>query len=329
MIDDIKDSIKAKLYDFQYTPFMSSVLISWMVINHKYLLVFFADYDDLEKKLDLLKEWDFALHTPWFTIPYVMNVLLPILFGLFYVFVYPKINKKFYEYTLERNKELKKIKQDIEDETPITQEKARELKREHYKLADERDQALEKLKESQKEHAEALTNAMKPLHDEIQAHIAAHNVSNQLIEKLKAENQKIQSQLDQSNQFLMSKNDEYSELENKVVDLEKQLASVDVKNATVKVEGVQANTSVVTDNETDISFISVIKYLHDSYDTTYEANILEKMYKELAIPKAVTRNILNDLVQQNILSRTPSNQILITQDGGKKLVEIMQKSPPF
>lgn len=134
MIDDIKDSIKAKLYDFQYTPFMSSVLISWVVINHKYLLVFFADYDDLEKKLDLLKEWDFALHTPWFTVPYVMNVLLPILFGLFYVFVYPKINKKFYEYTLERNKELKKIKQDIEDETPITQEKARELKREHYKL---------------------------------------------------------------------------------------------------------------------------------------------------------------------------------------------------
>lgn len=144
MGEELKNSIKAKLYDFAYTPFMSSVLISWIIINHKYLLVFFADYD-LEKKLLLLKGWDFALHTPWFAIPCILNVLLSILFGLFYVFAYPKINKKFYEYTLERNKELKKIKQDIEDETPLTVKESQDIRKEIDYLTIERDEIRNRL----------------------------------------------------------------------------------------------------------------------------------------------------------------------------------------
>jgi hypothetical protein len=61
VLNDIKDSIKAKLYDFTYTPFMSSVLISWVVFNQKYLLIYFSD-SDLDKKLFLLTSHDFAFH---------------------------------------------------------------------------------------------------------------------------------------------------------------------------------------------------------------------------------------------------------------------------
>ena len=61
----------------------------------------------------------------------------------FILFLYPMASKKFYEYTLEKNKELKKIKQNIEDVTPITQEEARTL-RESITQLTENKYALEK-----------------------------------------------------------------------------------------------------------------------------------------------------------------------------------------
>lgn len=86
-----------------------------------------ASYD-LDKKLALLEQYDFSWQITWFPVPWVFNIWLPILFGLFYTFIYPMASKKFYEFTLEKNKELKVIKQNIEDVTPVTQEEARALR---------------------------------------------------------------------------------------------------------------------------------------------------------------------------------------------------------
>ena len=144
MINDIKNSIKAKLYDFAYTPFMSSMVISWIIINHKYILIYMASYD-LDKKLTLLEQYDFTFYISWFSIPWGLNIWLPIAFGLFYTFLYPFASKKFYEYTLEKNKELKKIKQDIEDVTPVTQEEARTLRESITQLTENKFELEKKL----------------------------------------------------------------------------------------------------------------------------------------------------------------------------------------
>jgi len=140
MLKDVQNSIKAKLYDFTYSPFMSSMIISWIVINHKYILIYMASYD-LDKKLALLNQYDFTLlYVPW-----ALNIWIPILFGLFYTFLYPMASKKFYEYTLQKNKELKKIKQDIEDITPITQEEARVLRESITQLTENKYELEKKL----------------------------------------------------------------------------------------------------------------------------------------------------------------------------------------
>lgn len=144
MLKDVQNSIKAKLYDFTYSPFLSSMIISWIIINHKYILIYMASYD-LDKKLSLLKQYDFTLYTPWFNIPWAFNIWLPILFGLFYTFIYPQISKKFYEFTLKKNKELKKIKQDIEDITPVTQEEARALRESITQLTENKYELEKKL----------------------------------------------------------------------------------------------------------------------------------------------------------------------------------------
>lgn len=161
-MSDITNSIKAKLYDFTYTPFMSSMIISWIILNHKYLLIYFGD-SKLDEKLTLLNEYDFSWHTSKFDLPYTMNVWFPIIFGLFYVFVYPWASKIFYEYTLERTKALKKVKQKIEDETPITQEEARQIRQDITRLSIERDELREKALNTEKYYKEEYRKKVQEL----------------------------------------------------------------------------------------------------------------------------------------------------------------------
>lgn len=148
MVNDLKDSIKAKLYDFNYTPFMSSLVISWIVINHKYLLVLFSDKIDVDKKLVMLND-AYSYNAVY---SFVGFYILPLVFALFYVFGYPRISKIFYEYTLKQTKKLKEIKQKIEDETPITQEEARKIRAQIDKLTTERDDAIQKAVEAENKY---------------------------------------------------------------------------------------------------------------------------------------------------------------------------------
>ena len=122
-VKEFSKSMKAKMYDFTYTPFMSSMVIAWIILNHKYILIYMSSAK-LDEKLNHLKAYDFSL---W-DIPYTNNIILAIVFGLFYTYAYPIISKKFYQYTLNRTKELKTIKKDIEDKTPITEEEAKEYR---------------------------------------------------------------------------------------------------------------------------------------------------------------------------------------------------------
>ena len=162
MLSDITNSIKAKLYDFTYTPFMSSMIISWIILNHKYLLIYFGD-SKLDEKLKHLNEYDFSASIFSLTVPYAMNVWFPIAFGLFYVFAYPWASKIFYEYTLERTKALKEIKQKIEDETPITQEEARQIRQDITRLSIERDELREKALDTEKYYKEEYRKKVQEL----------------------------------------------------------------------------------------------------------------------------------------------------------------------
>lgn len=162
MLSDITNSIKAKLYDFTYTPFMSSMIISWIIINHKYLLIYFGD-SKLNEKLTRLNEYDFSASIFGLTIPYAMNIWFPIAFGLFYVFVYPWVSKIFYEYTLERTKALKEIKQKIEDETPITQDEARQIRSDIEQLTKERDEYRDKALQAEKHYKKQYQDRIKEL----------------------------------------------------------------------------------------------------------------------------------------------------------------------
>lgn len=316
MIDNIKDSIKAKLYDFAYTPFMSSFIISWIILNHKYLLIYFGD-EKLADKIKLLDEHIFK------TMPLVgydcwtYQFWYPLAIALFYVFVYPWFALKFYNATLWYNKKSMAIKQRIDDETPITQEKARELKRAHYKLEDERDQALDKLKERQKEHEEVLQLALKPLQNEIESHITAINASNKLIDALKVENESLKKSLE-TLPIITAERDELKDQFDKMVYLDTSDHPTEI--AFAQPSDIEIPKEVI---QTEDDRTKILRFFYESnYKTIFEESVLDLIVQKTKIPRPKAQKLLNELIENNILRRDSSSRISITSNGNETLIQM-------
>lgn len=317
MIDNIKDSIKAKLYDFAYTPFMSSFIISWIILNHKYLLIYFGD-EKLADKLKLLDEHIFKtmplVGYDWWTYQF----WYPLAIALFYVFIYPWFALKFYNATLGYNKKSMAIKQRIEDETPITQERARELKREHYKLADERDQALDRLKEREKEHNVILQDALKPMQNEIEAHITAHNVSSKLIEALKAENESLSKSLE----TLPAITAERDELKERTKNIKYRLVTSDhpTETAIAQPSDIEIPKEVL---QTEDDRRKILRFFYESnYKTIFEDSVLDLIVQKTKVHRPKAQKLLNELIANNILRRDSSARISITTNGNETLIQM-------
>jgi hypothetical protein len=123
MIEEIKNSIKAKLYDSTYTPFVSSYIVAWIFLNHKYLLIYFGDF---KNKLSLLRMYEISFS----------DIIIPLIVALLYVYIYPYFFKKLYTYTLNKQKEQLTIKQGIENKKLLSIEQSREIRLEQYKFED-------------------------------------------------------------------------------------------------------------------------------------------------------------------------------------------------
>ncbi len=135
MFSEVKDSIKAKLYESTSTPFMGSFIISWIFINRMYILIYFGNFED---KLSLLEKYSFGefYYKMWFA---------PLIIALAYVYIYPRFLKHFLSYTLEKEKERYDLKQEIEGKKRLTVDQSREMKSALYRLEDELDKKDEKI----------------------------------------------------------------------------------------------------------------------------------------------------------------------------------------
>jgi hypothetical protein len=137
-MEDLIKSMKAQLYERASSPLIFSFVVSWALWNYRFLLVLTAS-GSLVEKFAFVEGHLF--HTVWDYLG--TGLLAPALSALMYIFVYPFPSRFVYSYTQKQQAELKKIQQEIEDETPITQEEARELRGQLRKAAVESDKAIE------------------------------------------------------------------------------------------------------------------------------------------------------------------------------------------
>ena len=149
MIDEISRSIRANLYERVTNPLLGAVAVAWVFWNYRLLLIIFSSLSPSEK-IDFI---EVSLYPNWYTsLAYL--IVLPLISGIVFLYAYPIPAKHVYRYTRTQLKELKRIKLEVEDETPASKEehihlkrKVNELETRYYSDLTERDSEIARLQE--------------------------------------------------------------------------------------------------------------------------------------------------------------------------------------
>lgn len=210
IFEEFSNALKSKFCEFQSSTFSISFVISAIFVNHKYLMIYYSDIDPYRKLLMLEYQG--------------INLWLPIVLALLYVYLYPYFAKAFYSRTLEFSNEFKKTKVDklgkriideddaksfvaeieklskkLDEQTQFVLKMEREYQQKEQKLVESHTTETAKNKvdftniESElKSQISKLTSTLVPLESKIQQ-IEQEN------EKLKFDNQKYQQEASRSN----------------------------------------------------------------------------------------------------------------------------------
>lgn len=160
MIDDIIKSIRASLYDRTSSPLFGAFFTSWLVWNHRMIFVLFAAMPVSDKFRYIDEELYVGV---WYTLGFLAAG--PLLTALAFLFLYPYPAKLVYEFWREKQKELKAIRQRIEDETPLTQEESKRLRHQMIQLQAQYDVQVGDLSDKVNQFTESLAGAKKAEED--------------------------------------------------------------------------------------------------------------------------------------------------------------------
>jgi hypothetical protein len=139
MLDDLNKSIKIQLYERVSSPLLASFGIAWLGWNYRFVLVLLTSGSYTEKFTYI----DANLFPTCRQI-LLIGTVYPLATALFMLFVYPVPAKYVYRYWRERQRELKEIQKQIDDETPLTREEAKQIRQAALKAALDHETEFEK-----------------------------------------------------------------------------------------------------------------------------------------------------------------------------------------
>ncbi|RZR46040.1 hypothetical protein D8T57_08850 [Vibrio vulnificus] len=166
MLSDSYNSLKLYLYDKNTSPLFGSLLVSWLAWNYKFILLLLSNLSYQEKlnMIDLIYGSNYE--------QYVTGIVGPIATALIYIFLFPIPSKFVFEYSLKRQDELNKIKQDINNNQLISLEKSQSLRKkiselniEHAKESEENEIKIDFLTEKNSELESEIISLKKQLFD--------------------------------------------------------------------------------------------------------------------------------------------------------------------
>ncbi len=318
MQKDFMDSIKARLYDFKYTPFLSSYIFSWLYINSKLLLIFFSINLKVEEKIEMLA---------WSDVSYIT----PLLIALIYVAVFPAFTLGFYWITLKYKKWMSEIQVNIENETPLDQDKVNKLRNKYRDIEVELNETFSELETAkarykdkfnklaqnyiEKENTieqikkDAIDKAVEPIQkklDKVTLDLENTIDAKVLIEKEKAEEiEKLKAELE----IAIAENEKYVSSISDVDIVEGNLIndkSEKIKKLIEKLSNDQKNIlKIFNDNDSSIQVDTIKRIAFDTYK----------------INKPMVDLRLKELVDQKILKKNSLWYSL--EDNGLKIIELI------
>jgi len=361
--DGISDSIKAKLYDFTYTPFMSSFVISWVIINNKYLIVYFSEID-IDKKLSLLNIYgkktvgtnlmdDSILPFFYFLEMGSHFFWYPFGIAIFYVFCYPHISHIFYKYTGEMNNKKKSIKLEYEKKLPVSAEEKEAIYLENYSLTTKINELKIKMVEMEKQYEKEISNQntdnfnLKNRNNELHKKLEESNdkvsknnqmadkityLEKELIEKNKliedSSNYKDVNETLKKEKISLSTTIEENEslikqLRLKIAELTKENASL---TKTKNSELLKKETDFMQKFNIDKDELAVLKVIYTkSINSNYFDGYVSDINKHLNWTKLKLETVINNLNLKGIISKSQMNICDIDKNYAKNIVKLFEE----
>lgn len=138
MLEDLPKNVLSQISERMANPLSGSFVISWAAWNYKFIVILFSNNTVIDT-FRLIEEISF----PTIGSIATHGIAYPLITALAYLFLYPYPAKFVYKFTRERQRDIAVIRQQIEDETPLTRAESGEIRRLNRQLQDEHSKAME------------------------------------------------------------------------------------------------------------------------------------------------------------------------------------------
>jgi len=145
-MNELLKSIRAALYDRITSPLLSTFTIAWLAWNHRLIFVLFSSMKTHEKFIYI----DTMLYQNWGE-PLYSLIIFPSISTFLFQYFYPFPARLAFEYWREKKKELREIRQGIENDELLSREKSIELRNHGYIMKLDFDKQLESIEEELKD----------------------------------------------------------------------------------------------------------------------------------------------------------------------------------
>ena len=166
-MDDVFKSIKAFLYDRVTSPLFGAFVTAWSIWNYRVISILLSN-EKIDKKFaaidKLFEPFTFTFQEYQLTIygELIHGAIVPALATAMYIYIYPFLSKPVYEHSLKKQQELRKIKQEEENNRLLSIEESREL----YKKIGMLETQIDKETEDYRNQIKSLTETISSLEEQ-------------------------------------------------------------------------------------------------------------------------------------------------------------------
>lgn len=314
MHNDIKDSIKARLYDMKYTPFLASYFFFYVYFNAKLFLIFFDPELATVSKIEMLS-YDDICH------------IEPLYYALAYTLVFPLAQAGFYYVTLQYRRLMNYIQQLIQDKTPLLQKRANEILRENADLQLELDKKIEELDTVKKRFETKEQDLIKQYENKNK------ELESSFEEKVAKDTEKLKNELIEDQKKVADRGAEIEQLQKQVVgletkvkvfeDREKHTPRFDLRDAFDDSNNGLAKMLSDTQNKQDDEFVRLVSSLDNDekvilksfFETDSKMN--KNSFKEWVLKNKQMQKVTSEKAIQALVTK----KMVLDQYGDVNLTE--------
>jgi len=156
----IVESIKTAVVERTVSPLFGSFVLSWSVWNYRFFMAVLSDLK-FKEKLDYIDQVLFRTSEDYF----LRGFFYPLVTTALVIYAYPYPAKWTFEFWRKRQRELKELRQRIDEETPLTVEESRQVRKQ---MAEERLEHEKSLKQKDDEISILQSRLHNPVNSEAQ-----------------------------------------------------------------------------------------------------------------------------------------------------------------